>query len=397
MTAVDYETLRWEMAPDAGHTRRHLRAALRQYGPFHAAIPAQIAGLRLSLPADVLALADEAGRQIARLDTEFGDPPWTSALLRSESATSCAIAHLTASAYEVAEAETLRTSTGRAAASIVANTAAVRAAATSADAISAETILALHAAVMTPRRPDSAGRWRTQQVWVGGGMFGPRGADYVAPQHRRIPGAVDDLVRFARRDDLPALARIAIAHAQFETIRPFAEGSGRTGRALVQAVLRSTRSTRRVVVPVSAGLLATSTAQAPALQAYRDGDPALIVETFCAAALLATANARHLLEDLQAIRRRWATTITARRHSTIHRLADLLIARPVFDAELLARELGIRQSDVYRHLTPLTDLGIIDEVTGRRRHRVWRAPQVLEALDGFMARAASGSAPSQGR
>ena len=61
------------------------------------------------------------------------------------------------------------------------------------------------------------------------------------------------LVAFIGRDDLPVLVHGAIAHAQFETIHPFADGNGRTGRALVHSMLRARGLTRNVTVPVSAG------------------------------------------------------------------------------------------------------------------------------------------------
>ena len=54
---------------------------------------------------------------------------------------------------------------------------------------------------------------------------------------------------------MPVLAHAALAHAQFETIHPFEDGNGRTGRALVHAMLRSKGLTRTVTVPISAGLL----------------------------------------------------------------------------------------------------------------------------------------------
>ena len=66
---------------------------------------------------------------------------------------------------------------------------------------------------------------------------------------------MDDLVAFLGRLDIPVLAHVAIAHAQFETIHPFPDGNGRTGRAIVQAMLRHSRVTTNITVPVSAGLL----------------------------------------------------------------------------------------------------------------------------------------------
>jgi Fic family protein len=102
---------------------------------------------------------------------------------------------------------------------------------------------------------QTPGQWRAEQVWIGGGNS-PLTAVFVPPSHTRVPTAIDDLLAFARRDNVPLLAQIAACHAQFETIDPFADGNGRTGRALVQAMLRNKGLTRQVTVPVSAGLLA---------------------------------------------------------------------------------------------------------------------------------------------
>ncbi|MBS1697017.1 MAG: Fic family protein, partial [Actinobacteria bacterium] len=67
---------------------------------------------------------------------------------------------------------------------------------------------------------------------------GPRFASFVAPHHDRIPGAIADLVSFIDRDDLSVVVQVAVALAQFETIHPFADGNGRTGRALAHSILR---------------------------------------------------------------------------------------------------------------------------------------------------------------
>ena len=104
-------------------------------------------------------------------------------------------------------------------------------------------------------RKRHAGRWRDEQVWIGGDSFGPHDAEFVPPHHARVPALMADLIKFTSRADLPLLSQAAIAHAQFETVHPFADGNGRTGRALIHAMLRGHRLTRNVTVPVSAGLL----------------------------------------------------------------------------------------------------------------------------------------------
>lgn len=377
------------MPTEVGYGRQNVRAALRQSGDYQAAIPAEVENLEVSLPSRILADAEEASQEIARFDAELGDEiaPFASVLLRSESAASSKIENLTASARAIAEAETLGHSRRRNASVIVANTEAMQAAVALADRIDGTAILAMHAALMNASNPDIAGRWRTEQVWIGGGDFGPRGADFIAPQHSRVPGAIDDLIRFAGRDDIPVLPQIAIAHAQFETIHPFPDGNGRTGRALIQAMLRNKRLTRQVTVPVSAGLLTDTDSYFQALTAYREGDPSPIVERLSAASILAVDNGRHLVSDLRTIRQFWASKITARRDSAVHRIADLLIKRPVINAKLVTRELNIPMSNVYRYLDPLIKAGIIVEFTDQSRNRAWRAPEVLAALDAFAERA----------
>jgi fido (protein-threonine AMPylation protein) len=97
----------------------------------------------------------------------------------------------------------------------------------------------MHRALVERFEPDIAGRWRREQVWIGGGRISSHNAAFVPPRADRVPGAIDDLVAFAHRDDIPALSHAAIAHAQFETIHPFPDGNGRTGRALIHAMIRN--------------------------------------------------------------------------------------------------------------------------------------------------------------
>ncbi|MCZ0726918.1 Fic family protein [Mycolicibacterium iranicum] len=395
-TALTYETLNWEAPVEAGYGLADLRAAQRQAGKYDAAIPASIAELAVTLPAAVLADAEEASNEITRFDAELGDEiaPFSSVLLRSESAASSNIENLTASARAIAEAEALGDTSRRNATLIVSNTEAMKAAVALADHLDEHAILAMHAALMRDNDPASAGRWRTEQVWIGGGNFGPRGAEYIAPHHSRVPDTIADLIDFTRRTDVPALPQIAVSHAQFETIHPFTDGNGRTGRALIQAMLRQKRLTRQITVPVSAGLLTDTDGYFDALGAYRQGDIAPIVARLSEASLLAVANGRQLVAELRSIRVEWNSRIAARRDSAVHRVADLLIKHPVLNARFLQRELDIRTGNARRYINPLAEAGIIVEFTDRARNRAWRAPEVLSALESFAARAGRRNLPN---
>ena len=382
---VAYEQIPWTPSDDVPASRTARR---RHRGPYEAAIAPEISGRPVLLDPETAALVDDAGAEVARFDAELGHEiaPFAAVLLRSESAASSKIENLTASARAIAEAE-LHPQPGRNASLVVANEAAMSAAIALAERIDGDAILAMHAALLGGSRPDIAGRWRDQQVWIGGGDLGPHGAAFVPPHHERVPAAIDDLVAFIDRADVPVLAHAAIAHAQFETIHPFPDGNGRTGRALVHAHLRHEGLTRNVTVPVSAGLLTDTDAYFAALTSYRAGDVTAIVHQFAEAAFRATDNGRRLVADLHAVRAGWQDAVRARRNAPVWRIADLLLRQPVVSAPVIAAELGTAVQNVYRALHPLVDAGVLVESTDKKRNRLWRAPEVLDALDRFAARA----------
>jgi Fic family protein len=391
LSEADWPALEWEDLPWQPRIAPSLvsEAVRRRHaGPYRAAVVPYIAELTPRLSGDVLALADDASAEIARFDAELGSEvaPFASVLLRSESASSSMIENLTSGAKAIALAE-LGSTEKRNATEIVGNVGAMRAALALADRLDAQAILAMHTALMSAAHPAMAGRWREEQVWIGGTSFGPHAASFVPPHHEHVPALMEDLLRFAQRTDVPVLARAAIAHAQFETIHPFPDGNGRTGRALINAMLRGHGLTKNVTVPVSAGLLIDTTGYFDALTAYRAGDPAAIVARLAEASFEATANGRQLVHDLRAIRGGWDLAIKARRGAGAWQLADLLLRQPVVDAATVASELGLAPQNTQRVIAALANSGVLTEFTGFKRNRMWQATEVLAALDEFANRA----------
>ncbi|EQD45196.1 filamentation induced by cAMP protein Fic, partial [mine drainage metagenome] len=96
-----------------------------------------------------------------------------------------------------------------------------------------------------------AGIIRDQQNWIGGSSYNPCSADFVPPPPELVIELLRDLCDFSCTDDLLAIAQAAIAHAQFETIHPFVDGNGRTGRALIHLILRRRGLALRSIPPVS--------------------------------------------------------------------------------------------------------------------------------------------------
>lgn len=391
--AVTYEVLPWRAQYETHATSRSERK--KHQGPYRAAVPPNIIDATLELPAALAAQVGEASAELARFDELMrGEIAHFSAiLLRTESAASSRIENLTASARAIAEAE-IGGSLRKNAAEVVANTRTMMAALELADDISSRSILAMHDALMNEHDPHNAGRWRSEQVWIGGGNLGPHHALFVPPHHDRIADAINDLVMFIERTDMPVLAHAALAHAQFETIHPFNDGNGRTGRALVQAMLRHAQLTRNVTVPLSAGLLSVTDAYFDALTRYRLGDPLPIVSLFAHAAYKAVANGRTLVHELREIRERWQQSIKARSDSAVWRLVDLLLRMPVVNARVVAEQLGLDVGNVHRYIKPLLEAGVLRESLDVKRNQVWRAADVLAALDGFAARAGRRTASS---
>lgn len=372
--------MRWE--PFQGYSHRERRG-----GSYRAAIVPEIADRNPWPSPDTTALLGEASIEIARFDAELGGEiaPFAAVLLRTESSSSSEIEHLTASAKAIALAE-LGDTGKRNATEIVGNTRAMQAAIRLSDGLDGEAILAMHKALLGDRHPRiPGGQWRTDPVWIGGST--PRSATFVPPRHERVRPAIADLVRFMERDDILVLAQVAIAHAQFETIHPFPDGNGRTGRALVHSMLRGKELTKNITVPVSAGLLTDSDHYFDALTAYRAGDIEPICRSFAEASFRAIANGRELVRKIREIRYNWHATISSRGGSASRRLLNELAAHPVMDAAFAERELGISQSAARRAFAELEAAGIVTEFSGMKRNRCWRSDEVLTALDEFAVRA----------
>lgn len=389
--AIGYETRTW--APEDGTLSRRARSTLT--GPYRSAVTPPVADIEMRVKDSTATRAEQATVEMARFDVEasalFGDSeiaPITAVLLRSESAASSQIEHLTVGARQLALAELsdLGGAASRNARTVSANVRAMQAALDLADEVSEASILAMHHALLVGQDQAMPGRYREAPVWIGGRA--PTEAMFVPPAGELVPAAMVDLLALAGRRDVPALLHLAVVHAQLETIHPFADGNGRTGRALVQSMLRRSGVTQRLTVPISAGLLADVDRYFAALTAFRDGDLEPIVLTFADAAETAVANGRRLVLDLGEARARWRASITARRGAAVWRALDVVVGQPVLDARHLQRTLGVTFPTAQSAIASLEAAGVLHQsVVGRQRNRIWHAPEVLDALDAFAERA----------
>ena len=133
---------------------------------------------------------------------------------------------------------------------------------------------------------------------MGGTGWSPLRAAFVPPPETEVARLVANLARFVTETSGNPVVRAAIAHAQFETIHPFIDGNGRTGRALIHTVLRRADAVRNVLIPISTVFAGDTDAYIGGLTAYRADPPALDewVIGFALAAEKAAGNAVQLAE-----------------------------------------------------------------------------------------------------
>jgi len=385
---VTYESLPWtpRIPPDLISRRQSLRLP-RTY---EAAIPAEISSATLGLSSDLAAVAEEASHSLMRADAlASGRPyavPLASVLLRTESAASSQIENLTVSARQLAVAEIGQAASPNAAL-VAANVRAMRAALALADRLDEAAILAMHETLMRTEPRTRPGHWRDAQVWIGRSSLSPAGASFVPPSAARVPGAMADLVAFMARSDLPVVVHMAVAHAQFETIHPFVDGNGRTGRAIMHAMMRWAGVTRRVTIPVSAGLLSRQAEYVAALTDYRRGEIRPIVEAVADAAHRAVWLQNWLSDEVDRVVESWQDAVRPRKGSALAGLIGLAVGQPALTAAVVAETLGVSVTAAAHALDQATTAGILTLASDKKRNRVWLARDVLELVDEFAVRA----------
>ncbi|MFS0885028.1 Fic family protein [Aeromicrobium sp. 179-A 4D2 NHS] len=256
------------------------------------------------------------------------------------------------------------------------------------DDITFETFRTFHSALMDGVDPR-AGFVRESVSWIGGGWSGPRAAVFVPPKPERVPDALEDLVAFTGRYDIPPLLHVALAHAQYEAIHPFSDGNGRTGRALVHAMLASAGVSQRTVLPISPFIDTMKRSYYDALMAFRDGEVEPIVQVFSTAVSRASQWGCQVVDELAAVHDRMRSVNMSRADSAATRLIDALFTIPATTVLTASTVLGVPATSSRAAIETLEGLGLLTEVTGKKRGRVWVARDISDALtlglrtDGF--------------
>ena len=380
----------WRYDPTLYAPPRYRRACA-----YESFIPRPLAGDAFDLPGQVFSRVSEAEQLVAELNRSAGPELAALArlLLRTESIASSKVEGMQADARQLARAEARRRAgrgIGHQAAEIIANIDAMELAvkqAAGAERLTPGDLCAIHEALLakSPSWSD-AGRLRDSQNWIGGNDYNPCGADYVPPPPEEVAPLLDDLCRFCDADDLSPLLQAAIAHAQFETIHPFGDGNGRTGRALVQALLRRRGRAPEFVPPISVALWQPQRRKRyiAGLTMFREDQVAEWITIFAEATAQAAHAARRyggLLVDLCGFwRARLRDTVNPRSDAAAWAIIDILPAHPVVTVALAVEATGRTPPPVNAAMAQLEQAGVLTRLGESRRNRAWEPEGLLDLI-----------------
>lgn len=346
---------------------------------------------------ETVAVVSEAERAIRALSAHPAPllAPLARLLLRTESIASSKVEGLQVGARALARAEARRAAgvrVGAEALEILGNIDAMQHAvdtAAMAPRLGVEHLLAIHARLMAavPHGAPTAGVLRTTQNWIGGNDYTPCGADYVPPPPDQLPVLLDDLCAAMNDDAWPPLVQAALVHAQFETIHPFDDGNGRTGRALIHVLLRRRGVAPQCVSPLSVVLARGRERYLRGLTRFRDGAAGVEgwVREFAECAASAAVLASGYVRAVERLASGWRDRLRAlpevpRADAAAWRLLDALPAHPVLSAATAVQATGRGTVAVYAAIRQLVDAGVLHPLGTGRRHQAWEVDGLLALL-----------------
>lgn len=227
------------------------------------------------------------------------------------------------------------------------------------------------------------GEFRTSQNWVGGTR--PGNAQFVPPPPTELISCLGDFETFLHdRETYPVLIRAALAHVQFETIHPFLDGNGRLGRLLITLMLCEDGALHQPTLYLSLFLKSHRDRYYELLQTVRNkGDweawLSFFVEGVETTSRQGFETAQKLLSLFDADERK--IEALGRASNSALRLHAELKRHPIVSVPIAAKRMGLSQPTIQASLSHLQKLGIVRELTGQRRGRLYSYSKYLALLD----------------
>lgn len=228
------------------------------------------------------------------------------------------------------------------------------------------------------------GEFRRSQNWIGGTR--PGNALFVPPPPDRLDECLSTFERFLHTDDpsMPPLIRAGLAHVQFETIHPFLDGNGRLGRLLITLILCEAGALREPILYLSLFLKSRRDDYYRLLQEVRQaGGWEAWMEFFLTGVAETAEQAADTARELMALFEQDRLIIRehGRAAASALRVHEFLQRRPMVTIQSAARELKISVPTVGKSLELMTSAGIVREMTGKQRGRLFGYSKYLSILD----------------
>jgi Fic family protein len=383
--------LTWQYDPNLYAPAKYRRAC--RYDAF---LPDLLTKTEISLEGEVAGVVSDAEAAIRALNDSARPAldPLARLLLRTESIASSKIEGMQLGVRELARAEARMESGGKAgstAIEILANIEAMELAvrdAASVERVTVKEVTDIHRRLLEKSpNPRIAGAIRNRQNWIGGNDYNPCGADFVPPPPERVSELLADLCEAINDDRLPPLVQAALVHAQFETIHPFDDGNGRTGRALIHVVLKRRKIAPHYVPPISVILATNRDRYIQGLTEFRFGDISQWLVQFAASAAQAATLAKAYLEAVEELKSTWKAkleaTASVRSDAAAWAIIEALPAHPMITAPVASAATGRSRAPIYEGLKQLESAGVLIPLSTRRRNQSWEASGLLDLIDGL--------------
>lgn len=243
----------------------------------------------------------------------------------------------------------------------------------------------LHARLMEGVRGEhwTPGEFRRSQNWIGAPGSTIETAAYVPPPVNEMQQALGELETFIHQpSDLPPLIRLSLIHYQFEAIHPFLDGNGRIGRLLNNLLLHDWGLLPQPILYLSAYFEANRQAYYDHLLAIsQTGAWQAWFIYFLRGVQTQAQDTVGRIQRLQALRDKYREQFQRPRTSArLLQVIDWLFAQPIFTIPQLCDVLEVNYPTAQRYVVQLEEAGIVQEITGQARNRVYRAEEIVSAI-----------------
>lgn len=247
--------------------------------------------------------------------------------------------------------------------------------------LSLRLIRMIHGQLLTQTRGENSaiGEFRRSQNWIGPPGASIQDAAFVPPTVPDMHIALEQLELFFHTNlDIPVLIHCALSHAQFETIHPFLDGNGRMGRLLITFQLVERKIISKPVLYLSHYFKKHRAEYYDRLMAVRlDGAWENWIKFFLTGVIEVSQDATDLTKNILKLKNKHTRLVGELRSAHTFSLLDLMYTRPIFNVNEIQRQLGITYIKANELIARFEALGIIQEITGNKRNRVYKYTEYL--------------------